>query len=430
VSILRFHGVVLLVGLVLVSPACEGTEDAVPADTLTSTLTSVAGHEDETGDTDPGDKSELEEPESPTAPDEGTEDAVPADTPTSTPTGVAGHEDETGDTDPGDTPEPPTAPDEGTEDAVPADTPTSTPTSVAGHEDETGDADPGDTPELEEPEPPTAPNTLIPDGCEPRPAPGGGRRVENPNGPYSHQVNVALTEDGVTLDGAVQIIDHASVPDGVSLTDGSLVVYYVSGETGVIHVARVVGGSVEELGPISVDGVVAPSGAVDPDATLLPNGMVRLFYLGNFSSSRPDEVQSWYICAADSHDGVNFELVGMVMEFTGPQTTDPSVVELDDGTWLMAVSQGRTTLLARSVDGLNFEEYTVVYYGGIPELGLTGSGLVRLYVCANGIESYVSDDEGNTWTLEATNIAPGLGHNIVCDPSWVPDAGVFFYKTG
>jgi hypothetical protein len=43
--------------------------------------------------------------------------------------------------------------------------------------------------------------------------------------PYFHQTVVARTPDGLTLTGARQVIDHASVPDGVRRADASVLVY-------------------------------------------------------------------------------------------------------------------------------------------------------------------------------------------------------------
>lgn len=54
-------------------------------------------------------------------------------------------------------------------------------------------------------------------------------------------------------------------------------------------------------------------GVVDPDATLLSNGSVRLVYLSYTSSSRA-------ICTAESRDGLQFQLVAMALTLTG--TTD------------------------------------------------------------------------------------------------------------
>ena len=269
--------------------------------------------------------------------------------------------------------------------------------------------------------------TLPTEGCEARP--GVARRVEDPNGPYGHQVVAAETKDGVTLTGARQVIDHASVPDGVRLADGSVRIYYVNGADGAIWVAALDAKGATPIGPISINGASRPIGAVDPDVTLLPDGKVRLTYLGNLGPPRPG-ASEWNICIADSEDGVRFTLVGRAVRFTGTVTTDPSIMRMPDGSWLMAVSQGQTTALARSADGLRYEPYATVDFGGVPELALLPDGRVRLYTCARGIQSHLSADAGKTWTREATNIAPDLGHRIVCDPSYVPGAGLFIYKTG
>lgn len=264
-------------------------------------------------------------------------------------------------------------------------------------------------------------------GCEPRP--GTAHRVEDPSGPYGHQVVIAETRDGVTLTGARQVIDHASVPDGVRMADGSVRIYYVDGADGALWVAGVDANGVTPIGPISIDGVPRPVGAVDPDVTLLPDGGVRLTYLGNLGPPRPG-ASEWNICIADSTDGGRFTLVGRAIQFNGPQSTDPSTVRLPDGSWLMAVSQGQTTAFARSSDGLRYQATTTVDFGGVPELALLPDGRVRLYTCARGIQSHLSTDAGKTWVRETNDLAPNLGHRIVCDPSYVPGAGLFIYKTG
>lgn len=273
---------------------------------------------------------------------------------------------------------------------------------------------------------PTPP--LLPiEGCEARP--GVARRVEDPNGPYGHQVVVAETKDGVTLTGARQVIDHASVPDAVRLADGSLRVYYVNGAEGATWVASLDAKGATPIGPISINGALRPIGAVDPDATLLADGKIRLVYLGNLGPPWPG-ASDWNICIADSDDGVRFTLVGRAIRFTGGMTTDPSVIRLPDGSWLMAVSQGQRSALARSADGLRYEPYATVDFGGVPELALLPDGRVRLYTCGRGIQTHLSADAGATWTREAIDIAPPLGHRVVCDPSYVPSAGIFVYKTG
>lgn len=73
------------------------------------------------------------------------------------------------------------------------------------------------------------------------------------------------------------------------------------------------------IGPISINGASRPVGAVDPDVTLLPNGNIRLTYLGNLGPPRPGESE-WNICIANSEDGIRFTLVGRAIRFNGAQT--------------------------------------------------------------------------------------------------------------
>lgn len=267
------------------------------------------------------------------------------------------------------------------------------------------------------------------EGCEVMPS-GPAAPVSDPNGPYYHQAVVARTTDGTTLTGARQVLDHASVPDGVRLLDGSVAIYYVNGAEGGVWVARLEGDTAVPLGPIAIDGVTAPAGVVDPDATALPDGGVRLVYLNGFGS--PTSPRPRAMCIADSRDGVRFEVAARAIRFPETEmTTDPSVVQLRDGSWLMAVSRGQQTIMARAQDGLAFEAYDTLRVGGVPELASLGDGRVRLYVCAPpGIESYLSPDAGRSWQREALVVPTGTGgRRIVCDPSFVAGAGLFIYKT-
>jgi hypothetical protein len=265
------------------------------------------------------------------------------------------------------------------------------------------------------------------EGCEV--LPGGSRGpVADPAGPYFHQVVLARTPDGVRLQGARQVLDHASVPDGVRLPDGTLRIYYVNGAEGSVWVARVDGETVTPVGPIVLDGVESPAGVVDPDATLMPDGRVRLAYLSGFGP--PGSGRQRAMCLAESVDGVRFAVLGAAIRLADDTTTDPSLARLGDGTWLMALSRGQQTVMARSADGLRFESYSTLGFGGVPEVASLEDGRVRLYVCAGGIESYLSADAGRSWSREATVVAPGTGgKRIVCDPSLVAGAGVFLYKT-
>jgi hypothetical protein len=278
------------------------------------------------------------------------------------------------------------------------------------------------------PQPSAAPTASGATGCEVRPG-GQAGPVTDPSGPYYHQAAVAPTDDGVRIGVPRQVLDHASVPDGVRTVGGDILIYYVNGLDGGVWVARLDGGSATPLGPISLDGVSAPAGIVDPDGTRMPDGRIRLAYLSGFGA--PGTAGARAMCLADSEDGIRFTVVGPAIRLPeGDTTTDPSLLRLPDGSWLMAMSRGQQTVLARSADGLSFTTYNTVSFGGVPELAAAPGGRVRLYVCARGIESHVSADGGRTWTREGTVVPPGtLGRSLVCDPSLVEGASLFVFKT-
>jgi hypothetical protein len=265
------------------------------------------------------------------------------------------------------------------------------------------------------------------EGCEVH-ASGPSGPITDPNGPYYHQVAVAHTTDGVTLTAPYQILDHASVPDGAVGPAGLPLIYYVNGADGPVWVALLLDDSANVIGPLVLDGVSRPAGVVDPDATRLPDGRIRLVYLsGGFGP--PTAGAQGAFCVAESLDGVHFAVVARALWVPG-NFTDPSIAPLPDGSWLMALSMGQQTVLARSSDGYAFAVYDTVSVGGVPEVSTLADGRVRMYVCRDGIESYVSTDRGVTWTREATVVPPGtMRKRILCDPSMVAGADIFVFKT-
>jgi hypothetical protein len=264
------------------------------------------------------------------------------------------------------------------------------------------------------------------EGCEVQTA-GPAGPVADPQGPYFHQVVTARTADGVRLANARMVLDHASVPDGVRLADGSIRIYYVNGAEGGLWVARQDAERVTPLGSIRLDDVDRPGGIVDPDALALPDGRVRLFYLSGFGP--PSGSATRAICVAESQDGQRFRVVARALRLTAQDITDPSVVPLSDGSWLMGLSHGQETILARSHDGLAFERGETLPYGGVPELAQAADGRLRLYVCGRGIVSYISGDRGQSWQPEATVVVGTPERRVVCDPSFVAGTDVFLYKT-
>jgi hypothetical protein len=267
----------------------------------------------------------------------------------------------------------------------------------------------------------TSPSSSVPCGAVRNPGTG------DPNEPVD-DVAIATTVDGLTLSDTHVVLTHASVPDGTLLPDGGIGIYYLNQANGGMEVARLSGGVVTPVGPISIDGINHFFGA-DPDAELV-NGRVRLTYnqvlAGTGTASR-------HFCVAESSDGLNFQTLGTALTISpnGPSYSDPSVAQLANGSFLMGYSQTVNTVLARSSDGVSFSSTgSVLSYGGVPEVTTLDDGRVRLYVCASSnIDAYISSDSGGSWQRERTVVtSASVGGGFVCDPSMVRGTNVFIFK--
>jgi hypothetical protein len=166
--------------------------------------------------------------------------------------------------------------------------------------------------------------------------------------------------------------------------------------------------------------------AVDPDVIKLDDGRYRLFYYkGYFVTPPPPNYTVHEIYSAVSNDGVNFTVEGKVFE--SDNITDPTVIKLNDGTYLMACVRGSLDIFAKSLDGKNFQATGVtIQNGGIPELVKLDDGSIRLfYNGPGGIISSRSTDGGLTWTKE--NGARLSFSGGIADPSVIKRADGKWY---
>ena len=248
--------------------------------------------------------------------------------------------------------------------------------------------------------------------------PGGEVGEPDPNGSYYHQVMLAYSSDGLnwTVDDE-PVRDHASVPEIAALPDGTLIIYYVDGIVDDVDAIR----QAQDGSWVDVDFVFEErptQKAYDPDVVLLPDGRLRLFYFGPPAMGivMPSE-EAHAVYSAISEDGVVFTSEPGKL-ITVQNVTDPSVVQLPDGTWLLALSRGPETLLASSSDGDGFElTGSETSLGGVPELTLLPDGRLRLFVTGQGgIRSLVSSDGGASWQEEEGMRIDGKG-SVAADPS-------------
>ncbi|NOY98868.1 MAG: hypothetical protein GXP40_06665 [Chloroflexi bacterium] len=266
-------------------------------------------------------------------------------------------------------------------------------------------------------EEPAVPECLpMPQGMEDAGKPSGN----GDQGPRTHQVMYATSPDGLTWQVSDEVIrDQASVPEVARLADGTLMIYFVDATPDDVRAVRRNQDGGWETVPFSLNNRPS-SHAYDPDVVLLPDGSLRLFYFGPPEIKGNMLTEPHTIYSATSQDGLTFESdPGERITVVG--ATDPSVVILPDGTWLMALSRGAETLLASSSDGDTFTETgVVVTLGGVPELSVLPDGSLRLYVSSQGgIRSLISGDNGQTWAEETGIRVPAEEGNLAADPSVV-----------
>lgn len=227
---------------------------------------------------------------------------------------------------------------------------------------------------------------------------------------YSHQVVRALSSDGNNFElDATVLIDHASVPEAVIGSDGTVWVYYVNGipgKHGIYVASEQPDGSFAERSCVFIDGALQ-GGAVDPDVVKLDDGSYRLYYYHgvdpnvvgfNKTGIEPmlqgvggqPSMHEFY--AAASSDGIHFSVLGKVFEHE--TATDPTVVRTADGNWLLAMACSEAICIASSSDGLQFSQIETIYQPAIPELFLMPDGMVRLVA---GNRAYLSSDNGVSW---------------------------------
>ncbi|MBI5808548.1 MAG: T9SS type A sorting domain-containing protein [Ignavibacteriales bacterium] len=203
--------------------------------------------------------------------------------------------------------------------------------------------------------------------------------------------------------------------------------YYVSGsgEHGIYLAEKDQLGNWKRGKKILLDGQFNGN-AVDPDVIKLDDGRYRLFYYkGYFVTPPPPNYTVHEIYSAVSNDGVNFTVEGKVFE--SDNITDPTVIKLNDGTYLMACVRGSLDIFAKSLDGKNFQATGVtIQNGGIPELVKLDDGSIRLfYNGPGGIISSRSTDGGLTWTKE--NGARLSFSGGIADPSVIKRADGKWY---
>lgn len=193
----------------------------------------------------------------------------------------------------------------------------------------------------------------------------------------------------------------------VALSQSNMGMYYVSGKPGEHGIWLSIQDNMNQWprgNKVLLNGAF-DGDAVDPDIIQLNNGLYRMYYFkGYFVTPPPPNPGLNKIYSAESQDGINYTINGVAFQYQ--DITDPSVVKLNNGEYLMACTQmigmNIHSVIAKSTDGgLTFTYVTTVLNTGVPELYVLSDGSVRLfYNSSNSIVSKRSYDNGNTWQTE------------------------------
>lgn len=264
--------------------------------------------------------------------------------------------------------------------------------------------------------------------------------AENPRGPgsgrspFDDETWIAFSKDGLTFTGHRCIFEHASVPDILVLSPGKFLVYFVDFSRPSEKTESISVGVSEDFGKtfrkekVQIEGLSAHK-AVDPDAVLLPDGRIRLFYFacsppaGGRPSDPARQEGPHQVRSAISSDGIRFKEEPDIC-FSREGLTDPDVVRLKEGKWRMyfpvhAGDPKASVLSATSADGVIFTEDPGVRHPSpaIPGSLLLADGRVRLFVNGpGGILSMLSQD-GLSFREEAGHRVRSEGGRGLADPS-------------
>lgn len=257
--------------------------------------------------------------------------------------------------------------------------------------------------------------------------------VQDPNGPYYHQVYAATSQDGLTWTKQDKLLfEHASVP-GATIRDGVIYLYFVDMAENEPQLSV---GISQDLGQsfnkkkVEIAGIESAQ-AVDPHPELTDNGEIRLFYFySNINQGDPAKAKSNHqFYSATSTDGVNFINPQLAYETTD-LITDPDVFKTNKN-WRMFISRGKEMDLLTSADGLKFTKQEGFSWNqGAVSDTFNFNGTFRTYFCGQGIQSATGADQGNLTAEDGARILED--NKIVCDPSVIqlPDNSyLMFYKT-
>jgi hypothetical protein len=241
------------------------------------------------------------------------------------------------------------------------------------------------------------------------------KEPQHPTPPiFGHNVFSASSLDGRAWNpDGILIKSSASVPEPFILNNGTMALYYVDGIFDTMDCSLSNDGMNFSYGNCTINGFTEMH-AWDPDVVRLDNGSYRMYFLA------PAPQRNSSIMSAISNDGVNW-LEEPGVRFAHDIITDPSVVRTDDG-WIIYLFHAPNVLIARSKDGINFDNESELGMGGsVVDVVRLDSGEYAMYL--DCIEMATSND-GAIWTnpRKIPAVMPGVN---ACSPGVTKMDGIW-----
>jgi len=263
----------------------------------------------------------------------------------------------------------------------------------------------------------------------------------NPMFVETQRLLLATSNNGLDFTRKNKILaDRATVPDAAVLSDGRILVYYVTA-------CKIIGGQEVKTNEIvvavsddsgnnwfykNVTFKNLPSGTtnpVDPNVVLLPNGNLRMFATVDPDIEGPQKARTYSFLSTDG--GFTYVSEGERFSLSNKAVLDPEIFRFSDTNWKLWAGNEH----AISTDGNNFTyQGASCYvqdgsYCSIVADIVDFSTYYRMYVHGgsptssgnNWIKSLVSTDTTN-WTLEA-------GNRLTVDPSTGLESETLLFPT-
>ena len=256
----------------------------------------------------------------------------------------------------------------------------------------------------------------------------------------------ATSKDGINWTKTNFVLtDNASVADGIVLSDGTILIYYVAGceNTGSEQSANEIkmvksqnNGKTWSYHNVIINNTpVGGTPPVDPNVVLMPNGDISMLVTIDADQSGPLKPKSYRATSIDN--GSTYTIIGdSIYSITDTLILDPENFRVDASTWYIYAGG----VQAQNLLGLSTDDGNSFQHQGLNCTAISQNP-PNCYVCADITEyntgNYIMHafgDDGNgyeeivklsstdclNWTLDGTALQLNLSSTVESSKVWAP----------